>query len=60
MKNLKLSELIKKSGQIKPNLTELSPIEQDEAVQLIPEEIAERIAGGNNRGCTCTNSGCSC
>jgi len=58
MKNLKLSELIKSVKQTRPDSPELHSIESDELIQVIPEEIAERIVGGANN--TCTNSGCHC
>lgn len=60
MKNKKLSDLLQKSlGQ--QNLSNSAEKdEKTEEVEFIPDDIAEQIAGGANKGCSCPNSGCSC
>lgn len=61
MKNEKLEKLAR-------NLDEKEAREQESTldgtahenkdVEILPDELAEKLAGGSNR--SCTNSGCSC
>lgn len=57
MKNKKLRELIAQQLQQE---NPAHAMKTQEGVEFIPEELAEKIAGGANNGCSCSNSGCSC
>lgn len=53
MKNHNLAQLVKRMEQKGG-----TGIIQD--VELLPVELADKVFGGGNKKCTCTNSGCSC
>lgn len=61
MKNEKLEKLARNLDEKEAKEQEGAPAatpHENTGVEALPDELAEKLAGGSNR--VCTNSGCSC